>query len=191
MKRYVPAALVARLLRYEPETGKLFWRQRTPDMLEGLSRDGPTACKAFNQRSAGKEAMTAVRRGYRVGNIFSRTYSAHRVIWAIVTGDWPEGDVDHIDGDRTNNRLANLRDVSRQENLRNGGKLPSNSTGVTGVYRNTHTTKFSAKISVNNKSVHLGYFETIEAAAKARAEAEVRYGFSPRHGRRPAHVAAG
>lgn len=190
MKRHINPYELRQLLRYEHESGKLFWKERTPEMIGPVKVDKSQVCLAFNRRSAGKEAFTAIRAGYRVGNIFSRTYAAHRVIWAIVHGEWPNDDIDHIDGNRSNNKIGNLRDVTRQVNLRNAGMSRSNSTGVTGVYRNTHTKKFSAKISVDNKSRHLGYFDTVKAASKARLDAEIALGFHKNHGRRECFTVA-
>lgn len=164
---------VRNLLRYDAETGRLYWLPRRSKGAEG-----------FNAKWAGAEAFTASRSGYRVGNINQRTFTAHRVIWALVHGVWPSADIDHINGCRSDNRLSNLRSVSRTENLRNLGMSSRNTSGVTGVYRNAHTWKWSAKISVGNRSKHLGYFATRDEAGAARARAEQYYGFSPTHGRR-------
>ena len=78
-------------LRYEPETGKLYWR------------DAPTLPKVWRIRYANGEAFTSDNSsGYRMGRIDCRGFLAHRVIWAIVNGAWPEGQIDHIDHDRAN-----------------------------------------------------------------------------------------
>lgn len=183
--REIPSPdLLRKLLRYEPETGRLFWKERGPDVMQHVTRSPEDACLAWNRKFSGREAFTANRTGYKVGNIFNRTFAAHRIAWAITHGEWPQNFIDHINGDRADNRLCNLRSVSQLENMRNVRKNPLNTSGITGVYKNTHTRLWSAKISVKNRSQHLGYFETREEAAQARLAAENELGFSVTHGRR-------
>ena len=95
-------------LRYDPDTGKLYWRMRD---------DMP---KQWNSRWHRKEAFTANHgNGYKSGRFNGKTLFAHRVIWAIVHDHWPDQDIDHINGIRSDNRLSNLRAVSRSENMKN------------------------------------------------------------------------
>lgn len=183
-KPYASPELLRELLDYIPETGDLIWKPREERLMNSPCRDPAEASRAWNNKFAAKKAFTAVRRGYRVGNVYGRTYPAHRVAWAIHHGDWPTGDIDHIDGDRQNNAITNLRDVTRAINLRNMRMSRHNTTGFTGVYRNTHTWKWSAKIWLNNRSVHLGYFATAEEAVAARKRAQEENGFSATHGMR-------
>jgi hypothetical protein len=90
--------LLRKLLRYEPETGKLFWRERDREFFKS-DRD----YKVWNIRFAGKEAFTASDCGYKTGKVFGKTYRAHRIIWALQTGAWPRDEIDHIDQDKSNN----------------------------------------------------------------------------------------
>ena len=162
------------LLRYDPSTGKLYWRDRNE--LE------PDA-KRWNKRYAGKEAFTTKCGGYMYGPIRGVTCSAHRVVWAIVYGEWPSADVDHINGDRTDNRLSNLRVVCRKENTRNRKIPKTNTSGSMGLGWYPDRQKWRVVITSDGKRRHLGYFSDFNEAVKARKEAEKIYLFHHNHGR--------
>lgn len=98
---------------------------------------------------------------------------ASRLAWLWMTGAWPEDEIDHKDNDPSNNRWENLRPAKRFENCRNIRKPKNNTTGFKGVYRNRG--KFRAQISVNDKAVHLGVFDTAEDAYLAYCVAADRY----------------
>lgn len=100
----------------------------------------------------------------------------------LATGAWPKGNIDHINGVKTDNSLGNLRDVSTSENARNAKRAVTNTSGVTGVCWDAGAGKWRASIKLNNKLKYLGVFEDLQAASAARAEANKRYGFSARHG---------
>lgn len=170
-------ALALELLRYEPETGKLFWRQRD-------RKHFPTdrICRIWNTRYADREALTGTLQGYRVGRVLDVSQRAHRVIWLMVHGCWPD-EIDHLDGDPSNNRIENLRDVNSSINKRNRMRSSNNKSGVTGVFYCTQAGKYAAKIKADGKTTHLGFFDDIEKAAQVRADAEQRMGFTKRHGK--------
>jgi len=171
--------LLRELLRYEPDTGKLFWRERPIEMFTAERH-----MNAWNARHKNKEAFTASNdRMYRVGDIFSKAFKAHRVIWAIHHGDWPDDQIDHINGVRDDNRIENLRVVTNAENARNKSMRKNNKSGVMGVYWNKCKSKWSAEIQCNGKKIHLGYFTSKDDAAAARAAADVKYSFHENHGR--------
>ena len=158
------------LFRYEPSSGKLFWKKRTARRVK-----------------VGGEAGTLCRNGgYRMVFINRKGYLVHRIAILLATGECdPSREVDHIDHDRGNNRLDNLRIVDRINNMRNMGLIKTNKTGVIGVslrYTRTGKLRYSANIMVNYKSINLGIFDTIEEAAAAREEANIKYGFHPNHG---------
>lgn len=158
-------------LRYEPETGKLFWLD---------CEDMP---QRWRTRWAGKEAFTADNgKGYLNGNINGKIFLAHRAIWALHNGECPAGHIDHINGVKSDNRISNLRVVTRQENMRNRSMQKNNTSGVNGVYWNKLNKKWLASIRVDGRQKHIGLFTTIEAAAVARAEASRQHGFTDRHG---------
>ena len=105
--------------------------------------------------------------GYKTVRINKRSYKLHRLAWLYTYGVWPSGDIDHINGNRSDNRIANLRDVSRQVNLQNQRSSHRNkSTGIMGVYPDRRGNRFTATISVDNKTLYLGAFGT---AAEAQA----------------------
>ena len=131
----------------------------------------------------GEEAGTKNAAGYRVVSISSSRYYGHRVSWFMYYGAWPKSTIDHINGVRDDNRIVNLRDVDHKENLKNQRLQKSNTSGVVGVYWNKPTKNWRVKIEVNGKQIHIGYFQYMPDAVKARQKAEVKYGFHENHGR--------
>ena len=116
--------------------------------------------------------------GYIQISLKGKTYRAHRLAWFYVHGEWPVDQIDHIDKNRTNNRIDNLRDVSNQINSTNQNKSKVNTSGVTGVYWSNYDKKWMARIQYNRKKLHLGYFDNKQDAINARKDAEVRFGFT-------------
>ncbi|WP_158235398.1 HNH endonuclease [Caulobacter sp. FWC2] len=114
--------------------------------------------------------------------INGRDYRAHRIIWLIQTGEWPANDIDHINGARDDNRWVNLRDVSGFENHRNKIISPRNTSGVNGIHYEKARKKWQVRIKSEGRSIALGRFDTLEEAIAARAAADAKHGFSPRHG---------
>lgn len=122
--------------------------------------------------------------GYVAVSVDSKLKLAHRVIWEMLRGEIPQNmEIDHIDKCRKNNKIENLRLVSRDENLKNKGMYKCNKSGVTGFIFNKQNSKWAANIRVNGKLKHLGYYADFEDACKARYSAEKFYGFSPSHGK--------
>lgn len=131
---------------------------------------------------AGSVAGNPARNQYLQVQYKNKVYKVHRIIWEMHYRQIPiEMQIDHIDHDRKNNRIENLRLVSCDVNLKNQSKRKTNKSGVTGVYdRNTH---WESSIRVNNKLIYLGRFKTFEEAKDARKKAELLYGFHPNHGK--------
>ena len=157
-----------RLLRYDQTTGQLFWRARKPEMFAATpNRSTEHACAQWNSRFAAKEALTKTNVGYRCGRLNYQYVLAHRVIWKMMTGAEAE-EIDHIDGNRSNNSWSNLRSVSASINRRNAARRSDNKSGVTGVWWNAQKQKWQAAISLGGKQKHVGFFDTIEEAERNR-----------------------
>lgn len=134
------------LLDYAPQTGTFVWR---------VSR-GVNQCK-------GKTAGCLGRSGYIQVCLDGQQYRAHRLAWLHVHGRWPDGPLDHIDGCRSNNAIANLRECSVSENAHNTNPQRK----LLGVSWHKQNQCWYARIAVRGQRRHLGYFETAEEACAA------------------------
>lgn len=172
------------LLRYEPATGKLFWKERDAEwFIPGARRSTEHVCALWNARYAGTEALAHIDAyGYKVGAIFGVGRKAHRVIWMLVNGEAAD-QIDHINGVRHDNRISNLRKVSPLENSRNVKRTNRNYSGVVGVKWDKRAFKWIAEIKVNGSASQIGRFDLFWDAVAARRKAEVDLGFHPNHGR--------
>lgn len=163
------------LLDYDPNTGRLTWRERDVTWFRDDAKwPADLTCRKWNARYAGKEAFTAVSTGYRVGRLNGRNLLAHRVIWAMETGDWPEDEIDHRDHARGNNRWENLREATDAQNSANKPSHPKNTSGFKGVSWNKNARKWSAELSFGRTKHYLGLFSTADLAAEAYNRAAER-----------------
>lgn len=179
----IPIEMLGRLLIYDDMTGRLTWRERDVSLFADGRQTALHNCAIFNAKFAGKPALNAPdKRGYLCGCILRKPMKAHRAIWAMKMGHWPD-EVDHINGDPADNRIENLRSVSHSVNGRNLKLKANNRSGFCGVHQ-APSGRWKALITVNRKSITLGTFDTIEEAAEARSIAERKYQFHPNHGRR-------
>lgn len=121
-------------------------------------------------------------KGYLRVSIRKRLYQLHRVVFALAYGRWPALHVDHINGNKSDNRLCNLREASNAENMRAIPPKRHNKSGVSGVTFRKKTNKWRAEIVVNYQRMGLGEFEKIESAIAARRAAEDKFygAFAPR-----------
>lgn len=176
--------LLRKLLRYEPDTGKLFWRERDIELFNDSRRSAKYDCSVWNKRYANTEALGCLNsQGYKHGSILGSSLRAHRVIFAIYYGYWPVGQIDHINGIRSDNRIKNLRDVTKLENSKNQKRRADNKSGFCGVGWDSRVGKWQARIMANSTRKHLGYFDNLQSAIDARMNAEIKYGYHPNHGR--------
>lgn len=138
--------------------------------------------KSFLESLLGKEIKNTSSNGYIEISVGSTKYSAHKLAWYFYYGYYPDFHLDHINGDKQDNKIENLRKSTPLQNMRNRGKNKNNSTGFNGVYKSRN--KYRARIKVNGKLVNLGTFDKLEDAVIAREKANEEYGFDPNHGKR-------
>ncbi len=141
------SARLRELLNYNPLTGEFRWAPST------------------NKRFRGKPAGSINNHGYHRIQIDKREYVAHRLAWLFVHGEWPIEEIDHVNGDRKDNRLENLRQATRAENQRNSANWRRSSAGLRGVQRVNK--KYHAHIQCDGKQSHIGSFASPEAAHAA------------------------
>ena len=157
------------LIRYEPDTGRLFWLSRPASAFSASkSRSAAHVAALWNSRYAGTPALDAECNGYRHGHIGGRIYRAHRVCVAIHYGRWPNLPVDHINGDKSDNRICNLREATRVQNGLNRGLNFNNTSGCRGVSWVNRKKTWAVRVSVpgvGRKTV--GYFKSYEKATEA------------------------
>jgi hypothetical protein len=179
-----PELLLA-CIDYDAATGRMGWK--AAPSVEWFHADGTSAeqkQKSFVTRHVGKAAFdTKCVNGYLKGGFLGREYLAHRVVWAIHHGAWPEGEIDHINGDRSDNRIENLRCVDHATNCRNTRRLDSNTSGCVGVSWARREERWEAYIKFNRHRYSLGYHRNLDDAIAARKAAERRFGFHENHGR--------
>ena len=170
--------VLRRLIDYCPKTGELTWKARPLWMAKK-----PSHAKRFNTVFAGKLALSYVDSdGYAVGNLFNRRTPAHRVAYAIYYGEWPTSQIDHLNGDRSYNRIANLRAASHSDNMQNR-KIPKhNKSGHIGVKQRANG-NWRAQVMSKVRAIFDKTFGTYEEACAAQEAAAVKAGFHPNHGR--------
>lgn len=135
------------LLAYDPETG------------------------ALTHSGSNREASHIQRDGYRYVGMDNKKHLAHRICWLLATGAFPARAIDHINGDKADNRLSNLRLASIAENNRNRPKQSNNTSGFKGVSFDRANGKFRARITADGKRLSLGFYNDANEAANAYAKA--------------------
>ena len=147
------------LLSYNPATGLFVWlQQRHPRYPVGSQ--------------AGISETRVPGYGYVIISLDGMPYKAHRLAWLYVHGEMPAAIVDHINRDKADNRISNLRLATRSENARNINRRRDNTSGITGVNFLPKTNRWTAKLTINGWNHFLGSFATKEEAVAARLKAE-------------------
>jgi len=146
-------------LDYNPSSGDFYWKSPRKGRLHLPKKQAGGVCRT---------------NGYRLIGYKGKRLKAHRCAWYLVYGEIPEH-LDHINGDRADNRLSNLRPCTHRENLANCRLSSNNTSGVTGVRRSPTKGKWIAKIMVDRRAIHLGTFSSIDEAKQAREQAERKY----------------
>jgi len=153
------------LLHYDPLTGDFTWNISFP-----------------NKTKSGQKAGCLMSKGYWRIKIDRKEYLAHRLAWLYVYGRWPAEEIDHIDGNKLNNKISNLRECSHQQNAYNFKTYRNNTSGFPGVTRIPKTNKWRAQIRVGAKTKYLGTFDTAQDAYLEYLRAKAIYHpFNPTH----------
>lgn len=164
MPNDLPLSTILQTFEYNLAEGTLFWKNPKSRKLK-----------------PGAVAGTINSQGYIQIQYNRVIYRAHRLLFTIHAGRTPNGEIDHIDGNRVNNSISNLREVTKTENVRNSRLQFRNNTGVIGVMQ-TANGKYEARITVNNRSIYLGRYTTLAEATAVRQAASLRHHFHRNHG---------
>lgn len=156
--KMLTAGRLRELIHYNPETGKMIWREDR----------GRMRCK-------GREAGAPDNAGYLLVKVDYRLYKAHRLAWLYMTGEWPLHQIDHANGKTADNRWLNLRAATSQQNAFNTARKVRNRTGYKGVTFLPENGRFRANIWLNRRGVALGVFPTAEEAHAAYVAAAQRH----------------
>lgn len=154
----ITAQKLHEIINFDFDTGRMLWKFR------------PDHRAQWNGRYAGKEAFTGNSDGYKQGSIFGRLYLAHKVIYAAAYDEWPDL-IDHINQDRADNRLCNLRAADKVINSHNSKIRSDNTSGVKGVSWFKRNQCWRAHLTIGGVQSHLGYFQSLDDAVAARARA--------------------
>lgn len=145
-------AQIKELFHYDPETGVFLWKVALSKKVKPLSAAG-----CLNGA------------GYVQIGFYKQLQLAHRLAWIYMIGKWPNHEVDHIDGVRTNNSWSNLREATPKQNRENLPLSKKNTSGFRGVTWHKKAKKWCAQVTHNYKGFYIGLFDTAEEAAKAAA----------------------
>lgn len=148
------------LLEYDPCTG-VFIRK--------------IATGRCGRHKAGLVIGTVHAKGYLRARVDGSDYLLHRLAWFYEYGEWPDGEIDHINQDKSDNRIENLRIVTSSENHQNRFKQKNNTSGCKGVYLQKKTGKWVANIRHEGKTFYLGYYEDKNIADSAYRMAAAKF----------------
>ena len=176
--------LLKEAIATEPEIPECITQCRLKELLEYDAGSGLFTWKKDMAAHvhAGDIAGNMDGKGYWMVTVDGKGRLAHRLAWLYVYGEWPDGEIDHINHQITDNRIDNLRVVTRRGNMMNRAIGSNNTSGHMGVMWKTDKKRWKAYIHVNGKQKHLGYFKDIKDAIIARQAAIIEYGYHENHG---------
>lgn len=166
-KEDLTLAMLQKVLKYDPDNGHLTWLSKSCNKRIVIGSRAGSLHKAS---------------GYRHITLFGTTYGEHIICYYMHHGHWPEGQVDHDDHVRDNNRANNLKDVTFLANMRNRGAIEKTITGHQGVWYCKRRERYVAEITMNRKKVWQRTFKSATEAATVRAEKLIELGFHENHG---------
>jgi len=141
---------ISNILEYDSKTGFITWK-----------------VKRANNISIGQIAGVIDKNGYRRIKIRPKLYLAHRIAWLLYYKEWPKNLIDHINMNRADNRIENLREATKSQNMMNTTKYQTNKSGIKGISWHKRDKVYRGHITVMGKNITVGRFKTIEEAEKA------------------------
>lgn len=164
MRKETPTRqFIEECLNYDPETGEFRWKDSRPSNHFKTQR----GYSIYHVQHAGKKAGSTDTHGYVQIEIKGMAMLAHRIAWLISHREWPVDMIDHINGNRSDNRLINLREATKPQNMQNAKVRRDSKTGVKGVSWRESTQSWHASIKCNGKNHFLGVFQSLEEASMA------------------------
>lgn len=155
--KYPTLDVLQSLFRYDPNTGDIFW------IASGKGK--------IKKKAAGTQELS----GYKGIVVNGKRIRAHIIAWALYHNKWPDDQLDHINGVKSDNRIANLREATNSQNGKNLKIKSNNTSGTTGVGYDKINDKWRATIKVDGKQKNLGRYLNIEDAIFVRKQAEIKY----------------
>jgi hypothetical protein len=170
--------LAAGMVNYDPTTGAMLWKPKAATAADATR---------WNSRYANKPCGTLEPTGYvrllfRFAKGRAFKVRAHRLAWFITHGALPVAEIDHINQDKADNRITNLRDVPKALNQRNGTRKGNNTSGVPGVTWHKQRGKWCAQCNLDGKRHYLGSYDSIIDAERATKKFRAEHGFTETHG---------
>jgi len=149
-------------------------QERLKTLLSYDAETGVFTNKTHRTRAKiGQPAGALTSEGYTAFQIDGKKIYAHRAVWLYVYGKWPENEIDHINQNRNDNRLCNLREADRFTNAANTGKHLTNTSGHKGVTFHARNKKWQVQMRARNKTFYVGQYDLLADAVQARAIAEI------------------
>lgn len=174
-REYPTAEYIRQIIKYNSADGSFTWLARNESQFTSGKRAAAINCAIWNSKHAGKKAGGVSKDGYYKIRIDDWLYLGHRIAWIYYHGSPADGDIDHINMDVSDNRIANLRAASRSQNMANTKAHKDSQTGVKGVYLDKRRCTYNARICVNGSTISLGAFRDLSDAIKAYEVASIKY----------------